>query len=106
MAKSSREKERVRENLNFIRTHKNRPCTDCGIQYHHAVMQFDHLRDKLFQLSDPKLRPKHKIIAEIAKCEVVCANCHTMRTYNRRQNSGDTQSAIDTTKRQWLLFEV
>jgi hypothetical protein len=64
-------------------------CTDCGIAYPHYVMQFDHLRDKLFDVSTAVTRKLSvaKLLAEVAKCELVCANCHATRTYLRR-NSG------------------
>jgi hypothetical protein len=49
-------------------------------------MQFDHVRgEKLFNVS--YFRSKAKIdflLAEIAKCDVVCANCHAIRTHERR----------------------
>lgn len=51
-------------------------------------MQFDHLpgskHAKEFKLG---LRSSNvsvsKVLVEIAKCEVVCANCHAERTYQR-----------------------
>lgn len=63
------------------------PCTDCGISYPHYVMDFDHRpgEDKLFNLSDVgnRLCSKASMEAEMAKCDVVCANCHRVRTYER-----------------------
>lgn len=59
-------------------------CVDCG-EYNHIVLDFDHLKDKKYNIS----RMIHDgfswaaIKKEIAKCEVVCANCHRIRTYNR-----------------------
>lgn len=62
------------------------PCTDCKIQYPPCVMQWDHLRDKEFDISTRVHRyGKARILAEIAKCEIVCANCHAIRTWLRRQ---------------------
>ena len=72
--------------LDLIRSMKKKPCADCGIEYPHYVMQFDHLHSKEFQLSDRKARYRsnEKIMSEIAKCDVVCANCHSIRTYERK----------------------
>lgn len=59
-------------------------CVDCGIK-NHIVLDFDHIRDKKYNIS----RMIHDgfswaaIKKEIAKCEVVCANCHRLRTYIR-----------------------
>lgn len=62
-------------------------CVDCGIN-NHIVLDFDHLRDKKYNVS----RMIHDgfswkaILKEIAKCEVVCANCHRIRTHHRLTN--------------------
>lgn len=61
------------------------PCKDCGIYYPFYVMDFDHLQDKKFLISRAApLLCKEKILIEIAKCELVCSNCHRIRTYKRR----------------------
>jgi hypothetical protein len=61
------------------------PCADCGQYYPSYVMHFDHLRDKEFavsrMISDTK--SLESILEEITKCEIVCANCHAVRTHNR-----------------------
>jgi hypothetical protein len=68
-------RRRVRE---YLRDH---PCVDCG-ETDADVLDFDHLRDKRANVS----RLVHVamswdlIVAEIAKCEVRCANCHRRRT--------------------------
>lgn len=59
-------------------------CVDCGVT-NHIILDFDHLRDKKYNVS----RMIHDgfswkaIKKEIEKCEVVCANCHRIRTYLR-----------------------
>lgn len=64
---------------------KDVPCADCEIKYPYYVMDFDHKKDKRFNLSIAAV--KHigieKVIEEINKCEVVCANCHRIRTFNK-----------------------
>ena len=58
-------------------------CGECGFE-HPAALQFHH-RDpsqKLFQLQAiPRTRshPWSEILAEIAKCDLLCANCHLIR---------------------------
>jgi hypothetical protein len=67
------------------------PCTDCGISYHPCVMQFDHIADNKDRAVANLVNQAVSIArlqAEIDKCELVCANCHSIRTYERRmQNS-------------------
>jgi L-lysine 2,3-aminomutase len=60
-------------------------CVDCGNR-DVRVLEFDHLRDKRANVSELLARG-HSVRAlrdEIAKCEVVCRNCHRRRTWRRR----------------------
>jgi hypothetical protein len=67
--------------LDFFVTH---PCIDCG-QNDPVVLEFDHLRDKAFNIGAALSRRNWQtILDEMAKCEVVCANCHRRRTALRR----------------------
>jgi hypothetical protein len=60
------------------------PCVDCG-ETDPIVLEFDHLRDKRFEISAALHgRNWEAILEEIEKCEVVCANCHRRRTARRR----------------------
>jgi hypothetical protein len=56
-------------------------CVDCGIA-NPLLLDFDHLRDKVAEISQLVNRgmPWAVIQAEIDKCEVRCANCHTRKT--------------------------
>ena len=63
-----------------------RPCADCRQVFDPQVMQWDHLPGfaKLGELSGSWTgRTEDEILAEIAKCELVCTNCHTIRTFER-----------------------
>lgn len=64
---------------------ESRPCADCGSFYPYYVMQFDHRdgSDKVLDISRMVLMSWAKIESEILKCDLVCANCHAVRTYNR-----------------------
>lgn len=61
-------------------------CTDCGTT-EWRVLEFDHVRgektDSIARLLTCKWQ---RVIDEIAKCEIVCANCHRLRTYFRMDN--------------------
>jgi hypothetical protein len=61
-------------------------CMDCGYKAHPAALEFDHLpgTEKLFNIGEQiGSYSREKLWEEIAKCDVVCANCHAIRTANR-----------------------
>lgn len=67
---------------------KQAPCTDCGVQYPHYVMEWDHLdgSHKRFNIGDI-MHSGYSVATvkeELAKCELVCANCHRERTHRRK----------------------
>lgn len=64
---------------------KDTPCADCGEDFPAEAMDFDHVRGvKVANVSDLMACHPSLVEAEIAKCEVVCANCHRLRTQTRR----------------------
>lgn len=70
---------------------KSAPCTDCGRTYPPYVMDLDHARGKKsFNVSRGVCRALKTLLEEIAKCDVVCANCHRQRTYRRLMESKKT----------------
>ena len=79
-------RERRERNRAIVAAAKQRPCLDCGHEYPAVVMDFDHVRgEKLGDISTLKQHaPTGALIAEIAKCDVVCSNCHRLRTAQRR----------------------
>ena len=87
-AKARKNDNRLLDTLkDFLRQAKDVPCLDCQQRFPHYVMQFDHVRGKKeFGLGDiHRHKPSlERVEAEVAKCEVVCANCHAIRTYTRR----------------------
>jgi len=74
-------------------------CFDCGYNAHPAALDFDHLEE------DSKIRSISDMIRagaswtelgkEIDKCDIVCANCHRIRTYERWQARSATRIEED-----------
>ena len=59
-------------------------CVDCGINFPAEVLTFDHVRgEKKFNVGQSWNQGKQALIDEIAKCEIVCCNCHAIRTKSR-----------------------
>jgi hypothetical protein len=79
-ANSNRRYAIARAELQALR---ERPCTDCGGRFPHYVMDFDHpdrsvKTGDISQMAASGLSPR--VLAEIEKCDLVCANCHRIRT--------------------------
>lgn len=88
--------KRFREELRtFIGELKDVPCMDCGLRYEAVCMDFDHRPGtiKLMNISNAigsrsggRMKVKALILDEATKCDIVCANCHRLRTKARGQN--------------------
>lgn len=61
-----------------------KPCVDCKVAYPYYVMDFDHVRgEKVVNLAR-MIADGYSLEAiqdEIAKCDLVCSNCHRERTH-------------------------
>ncbi len=72
--------ERTQWLLDYFEEH---PCVDCE-ESDPIVLEFDHLGDKSFDVCRGVIdRAWEDVLAEIEKCDVVCANCHRRRTAAR-----------------------
>lgn len=81
----------------FVDALKEGPCKDCGNKFHPCAMDFDHVRgQKISTIAEAgmKLWSEKKILAEIATCELVCANCHRIRTHIRRKVIAGLRSGL------------
>ena len=105
------ERVRVRQvaTLKFLRDLRRLPCQDCGGTFPPWVMDFDH-RDpakKAFNLMSGRamLMSRARLIAEVEKCDIVCANCHAARTYRwlltREHTTSGKSRRLDEQRRRW-----
>lgn len=62
-------------------------CVDCGYNESPYALQFDHIYNNKKENVSNLIRSDYSwktIKEEIEKCEIVCANCHAIRTHNRK----------------------
>lgn len=85
--RAARQRNYIRQCLIDIKDMQ--PCMDCNVPYPFYVLEYDHVNgDKSYNVANMKSTFKiDTVLAEIAKCELVCANCHRQRTWDRLQES-------------------
>ena len=76
-----RKKQAQENRIIIIEHYKKNPCVDCG-EKDILVLELDHLRNKDRNVSEGAHIgwSKKRLLDEIAKCEVRCANCHRRKT--------------------------
>ena len=70
---------RIRRHIDSVKMASG--CVDCGYRGHPAALDFDHVGDKAINVSSAKSIAQAN--AEITKCEVRCANCHRIKSWER-----------------------
>ena len=84
--KEHRRSVKKRTHINAeVKRIKSEPCTDCKKTFPYYCMDFDHLNpdDKIDSIKEIKSSPSiTHVLNEIAKCELVCVNCHRVRSVN------------------------
>jgi hypothetical protein len=83
---------KIRENLfNYL---QDKTCIDCG-EADPIVLDFDHKQPSLKFKSISKMLSGHyswkRILLEIDKCDIRCANCHRRKTYRENNFFGKTK---------------
>ncbi len=89
MAWQKRRKDELRQWWRELKATKS--CEECGedapecLHFHHNDPS-----TKVFTLATAALdgRSRASILAEVAKCRVLCANCHLKHHWNERKESG------------------
>src|SRR5438128_8112423 len=97
---AARRADNKRQMIEYLRAH---PCVDCG-ESDIVVLQFDHLADKEREVSSMLAGGWSWAANEkdIVKREVLCANCHRVRTALRYLERGLPGGRLDA--RHWSLL--
>ena len=88
LARNKKYRQELNNYINDIK--ENSPCADCGRFYPYYVMDFDHVegQNKVGIISYfCKTGRVGAMKKEMKKCELVCANCHRIRTRARLQKA-------------------
>lgn len=65
-----------------------RGCMDCGYDVNADALEFDHrVGEKRRDVVGALAYYDEYLLGELAKCDVVCSNCHSIRTANRRREA-------------------
>jgi len=62
-------------------------CSLCGYNEHPAALQFDHLDPslKVQDVSNMVTLKLKRLMDEVRKCRVLCANCHMIHTFGEKK---------------------
>ena len=84
--RSAKNKKEVQEMLGRIKEKSG--CVDCKQKYPWYVLDFDHVYGKKVANIGQMLNyfSVEDILKEVAKCDIVCSNCHRERTFQRKNN--------------------
>ena len=97
-AYADRNRLRHEEKARRLRELKGRPCMDCGGTFPPVVMDFDH-RDGVTKMGNIGNLIKRwswaRLLTEIAKCDLICANCHRIRTAGRAGWGEDDETLLE-----------
>lgn len=65
----------------------NRGCAVCGYNRYASVLEFHHKEDKEFNINSSCNKSFEKMLKEMEKCEILCANCHRERHIEKGCNN-------------------
>jgi len=84
--RSPQRKKEIQKMLSEIK--ETSGCVDCLSDYPYYILDFDHVYGtKVANISQMLNNfSLEDILKEVAKCDVVCSNCHRERTFNRKRN--------------------
>ena len=77
-----------------------RGCEECGYDDHPAALTFDHLNpdEKKFDIASYGARSWPDLLTEVAKCRVLCANCHNIHSFNNYDSNIPSTEVSERTR--------
>lgn len=78
-------RDEYRLRVDAVKAELGHRCLDCDQSFPVYVLDFDHRPEevKLFSVTNGFNYTWNEVLAEISKCDLVCANCHRVRTHDR-----------------------
>lgn len=94
-------------NIEIINAFKSQPCVICGQRHEHYNMQIDHIDPaiKLYDVCQLKSRKVEILLAELVKCQVLCALCHRRKSIVEQQDDKYSAPREAPPKRQELFYD-
>jgi hypothetical protein len=90
LASNKARRQHLQDNVNIL---KSAPCTDCKERFDPHCMEYDHRNPRTKRLSIATMVAQcynlKAILKEIKKCDLVCSNCHALRTWRQRHGRND-----------------
>ena len=85
--KNTHRRADLRDRLNKIKLESG--CVKCGYANHPSALTFNHIdpSSKSFTIGQMLATTWEFVEEEVAKCEVLCANCHYIHTYENGHSS-------------------
>ena len=81
---------------NFLNEQKEKACFDCKKKYPIECMQFDHVRgQKLYNIGTMMNKSFVALKKEMKKCDLLCSNCHAVRTKRRKKKEQWSRNATN-----------
>jgi len=80
------ERNGKRSSIFTLSLKKDKPCERCKKFFLPHSMDFHHVSDKTWTISKLYGKSKVRILEEVSKCVLICANCHRNETQNDSKN--------------------
>jgi hypothetical protein len=82
--RTERSKRHHRGRKSELVQYKGGKCMDCGGVFPDCVYDFEHRDpfDKSFNIGQKLHRPMEELKSEADKCDLLCSNCHRIRTFD------------------------
>ncbi len=81
-SRDRRKKATIKKFCNRVKLFKG--CAECGYKKHPAALHFNHIDPTKKAGNVSKMKTWESVKREMRKCEVLCANCHAIKTVSEK----------------------